>query len=715
MSSHGKSIGRIQSAPPDEGEPDLKSTLNLHAQEFNPFAVPNKPPASQMKVLSAQANDFVPDFSKSMNSAPSPGYPSFQPSRGPSKKPYGYQQSYSHYSSQYQFGYPNHGHTNPYGPLPTYHNASHTQGIQSPLPAASIVPLINNGLISSNSPIVSNLTASAKDFTFNAETPSFEMNFSTGVQNIQPFEIKTESLSLDTTGKNSEDNCRDLVQEKEVPEEKIKQENGKIDENLGKIEEKLGKIEEKLGNIDENIGKIDESIGNIDENIGKIDESLGKIDENLGKQVKLEEILSGMEKSIQELKEDDQKKTLEEEKTLKNPQNPEEKPETEKPETFPTPDLDSTPVTPALFSPKSPERLTGPKRRIYDLETIKTFKLDFQKDPNFLLVPDSISKFCNRVVEETRAPKRGGKNQDDKKITREVTQKLIWRKAKTLEEQKISEKAKAYTRKFTATVVEQEKLKKEIKSTLNKLSPNNLAKLTQNILETCKKSHDCLKLVVSGIFEKAWSEKKYTQMYSDICKTLKSGLEGYRYPDIDPAKLPETRNYFKYELLYMCEETFNKNHQEEIPASLTEEQRIDRLKKLKDKTLGNVRFIGELFNVNLITAKIVLECVTGLIDLFESENNQDRLEGACLLLQTGGTSFERSKLLQETNKVYDRLTQISSKEISSKNRFKIMDLKEFRDSGWKNLPKEGLKKVEEIHADHLMEQEEIKRRHGYNN
>ena len=104
---------------------------------------------------------------------------------------------------------------------------------------------------------------------------------------------------------------------------------------------------------------------------------------------------------------------------------------------------------------------------------------------------------------------------------------------------------------------------------------------------------------------------------------------------------------------------------------------------LKEKTLGNVRFIGELFNVNLITAKIVLECVTGLLDLFESESNQDRLEGACLLLHTGGATFERSKVLQETNRIYDRLTEISNMDISTKNKFKIMDLKEFRESGWK--------------------------------
>lgn len=375
--------------------------------------------------------------------------------------------------------------------------------------------------------------------------------------------------------------------------------------------------------------------------------------------------------------------------------------------------FDSTPPPPPVPTESTPQ---PPKKFVYDLESIKVLKFSFIKDPAFLILPSKILQIKDREVEETKQSKGNRRNQDDRRVSKEFVRKVVvWRKAKTAEEQKISERAKEYQRKFTATIAEQERIKKEVKSTLNKLSPNNLAKLTNSILETCKKSHDCLKLVVSGIFEKAWSEKKYTQMYSDMCKTLKLQFQDYRYPDIDASKLPKTSNYFKYELLYMCEETFSSSHQDEDLTNLTEEQKVEKLKRIKDKTLGNVRFIGELFNVNLITTKTILECVVGLLDLFEKENNQDKLEGACLLLSTGGASFERSKLLESTNQIYERLEKISQMEISSKNKFKIMDLKEFRQAGWNNGQREGLKKVEEIHADFMMKQEEIKRRHGYNN
>ena len=669
MSSLGKSIGRIQSAPPDEGEPDLKAHLNLNAVEFNPSNI-NVKANTTSKGLSAQANDFVPVTVKISNVLPTQSY---QPNRG-NKVNYKYSQpNYPiAYPNTYNYGY-QHNTQHHYSSHHTHHqvNPVNTLAFQS-------------------------TSLSDKNFSFNADTPSFEVNY---VDKVPEFEFKPAQSSISANP--AMDFDFGLVKKPEEGKDALKVEEGKKGE--GSLIE-ASKLQDLVLGMELSIKELGKDIGNGKDVKGGDD---GK-DREVVKDVKMEEI-------------------VDEKVSVESPAKPDtviESISTGLPtsltqETTATPDpIHSDSLkdeNPSLIQESStPTPPLPPGKRVYDLETIKNFKLDFRKDPNFINVPEQIMKLRNREVEEARIQKNR-KNQDEKRITREVTQKLIWRKAKTAEEQKISEKAKAYTRKFTATVVEQEKIKKEIKSTLNKLSPNNLPKLTLTIMDTCKKSHDCLKLVVSGIFEKAWSEKKYTQMYSDICKTLKSGMEGYRYPDIDPSKLPETRNYFKYELLYMCEETFNKNHQEEIPASLTEEQKKDRLKKLKEKTLGNVRFIGELFNVNLITAKIVLECVTGLLDLFESESNQDRLEGACLLLHTGGATFERSKVLQETNRIYDRLTEISNMDISTKNKFKIMDLKEFRESGWKAAQKEGLKKVEEIHADHMMEQEEIKRRHGYNN
>ena len=347
----------------------------------------------------------------------------------------------------------------------------------------------------------------------------------------------------------------------------------------------------------------------------------------------------------------------------------------------------------------------GYVKKVFTLNEIKSLKLDFVRDPNFLAVPTEILRLKERRVEVIKIPPRGKKPEEGKRITREpqVILTVQWRKARTAEEEKISTKAKVYLQKFSIPPSEQEKIKKQIKITLNKLSPNNFDKLSNNILETCKSSHDYLKLVVSGIFEKAWSEKKYTQMYSNLCKFLKNNFEKFSYGSQENTG---QKNFFKHELLHICEETFKDIPGENKFTDLTHEGREERLQKIKNKTLGNVRFIGELFNVNLITAKVILECVNSLLDVFEKENNDDKLEGACVLLQTGGASFERSKLKVFTDEIFKRLEEITKKYmLSSKSKFKIIDLQEHRAADWKTLKKEEVKTKEEIHADF----------HGYNN
>ena len=352
--------------------------------------------------------------------------------------------------------------------------------------------------------------------------------------------------------------------------------------------------------------------------------------------------------------------------------------------------------------PPSPKKLTT-----FDQSTILSLKTIFDQDPNFYNIPEILKELINRpiVLKNSKTQKRKEKEEYEGEEGESLQDTAEWRKSKTIEEQKILSQAKEYQKKFSISQDEQILITKSIKITLNKLSPNNLEKLSLSLLETCKKSHDYLKLVVSGIFEKAWSEKKYTQMYSDLCKTLKTQLEKFKYPD---PNLPITQNYFKYELLKLCEETFSFLSKDQHPSTPINPD-TQSIGKVKMKTLGNVRFIGELFNVNLISAKIVLECINSLLDTFQSDPHEDKLEGACLLLETGGISFERHYLKPATNTIYERLEELMESPISPRIKFKIMDLTEFRANGWKNSQKDLLKKPGHLHLGPKTENPSLKK------
>jgi len=296
-------------------------------------------------------------------------------------------------------------------------------------------------------------------------------------------------------------------------------------------------------------------------------------------------------------------------------------------------------------------------------------------------------------------------------------QEPTWRQARMNEEKKISDKAKRRIELMKKDQAEQEKIKRRVKITLNKLSPNNLERLQTQLAGTAKESYINLHCLVSGIFEKAWAEPKYTKMYAQLCKNLKSQFHGYTFPE-EETKETKTRNHFRYELLYMCEEAFTQKPKE-LQELLSGEQEYQQMLQ-KKKTHGTVQFIGELFNVRLISPKIILGCVYDLLGLPEddSEVNVDsvvidetQIEGACILLSTGGSSFEHPKLKQGTEVIFSLLANlIEQKRLPPKIRFKIMNVLDERKEGWAKSSAEQPKKIEDIHAEYVREKDEISKR-----
>lgn len=56
------------------------------------------------------------------------------------------------------------------------------------------------------------------------------------------------------------------------------------------------------------------------------------------------------------------------------------------------------------------------------------------------------------------------------------------------------------------------------------------------------------------------------------------------------------------------------------------------------KSVGNIRFIGELYKLNMLTAKIMHSCVNHLLN----EGDEESLECLCKLLTTIGQNLEKA-------------------------------------------------------------------------
>lgn len=362
--------------------------------------------------------------------------------------------------------------------------------------------------------------------------------------------------------------------------------------------------------------------------------------------------------------------------------------------------------------------------RCYSIDNIIDLYKDFFKYEEFSRLDKKIEDFSHRKIQIYKLQARN--SSPKKKNTKREVLRLdefktadsdSWRKKKSLEEEKIAEAARKNTRKLSSTIEETEKMKRKIKVTLNKMSPNNFEKLKLELLAIGKESRLALHTLVEYIFEKAWSEVKYTPMYAQLCKFCKLEFENFSYGessenlDESPSK---KANLFRYDLLVMVENAFH-NTSEVVFVGKDPETVAALIKK---KTQGNVRFIGELLKVRIIAPKIIQQCVENLLCLTTSnplDVNEDKLEGACLMISTAGACFEKRKLLEETNKIFTYLQEIlaCNQTISAKVKFLIMNLMDERASNWKKDLTDQPKTVEEIRNEFQQEKEEVINRNRY--
>ena len=120
--------------------------------------------------------------------------------------------------------------------------------------------------------------------------------------------------------------------------------------------------------------------------------------------------------------------------------------------------------------------------------------------------------------------------------------------------------------------------------------------------------------------------------------------------------------------------------------------------KVKKFILGNVNFIGELINIQLLSKKIVFQCIDNLFKRFEKEEGDDKLrlinlEAIVILTDKFGTLINKQKtkikpedLKDFTSKVDNIMAKLDTvqKEANLPGyiKYKIINLIEKKKAGW---------------------------------
>lgn len=182
-------------------------------------------------------------------------------------------------------------------------------------------------------------------------------------------------------------------------------------------------------------------------------------------------------------------------------------------------------------------------RKDVRLQYDPSFILSFQSHSDSLLIPEDLVPIAKRSIRPIRAKCWLGETQCSPVLCSAQAPAEVpsWRKEGTEEEKAINLQAKVQTERLTCEKSDLELKQRSIKVTLNKLSLDNFHKLKEKLLDLAKESDTSMQLMTQLVFEKAFSQAKYTKLYAELCLYI----DGY-YASLCLTLAESRKNVRKY-------------------------------------------------------------------------------------------------------------------------------------------------------------------------
>jgi len=276
---------------------------------------------------------------------------------------------------------------------------------------------------------------------------------------------------------------------------------------------------------------------------------------------------------------------------------------------------------------------------------------------------------------------------------------------------------------------EMQEMRRKVLAILNKLTPQKFTTLVEKFKDLPIDTQEKLSVCMELVFEKAVDEPAFSVAYAQMCQVLQM-----KKVPIEGGKEDEYVNFRKL-LISRCQKEFEKDYMESLDrdkyvqdmAKADSEDDKKKIKaefeqlemKLRRRSLGNIRFIGELYKLGMLTARIMHECVKKLLTTTDEES----LECLCRLVTTVGQDLDtetQNRLAKGPQPGINDLSVyfkemgklVGEKKTSSRVRFLMQDVIELRLNGWKKRREDaGPKTIDQIHKEIEKEQLEQKLQH----
>lgn len=204
----------------------------------------------------------------------------------------------------------------------------------------------------------------------------------------------------------------------------------------------------------------------------------------------------------------------------------------------------------------------------------------------------------------------------------------------------------------------------QMENILININRDNFQLMMRDVQTLRINTEERLKGVIDLIYRKAISDPDHSEIYANMCRCL-MGLK------VHLLNKPGTTVNFRKLFLNRCQKTFEQDHMEglrekqrELETATEEADRIQLRKEIRvitsevrDKAVGNVKLLGELFKLKMVTDAIMHDCI---VKLLKSAKEEDiSLSCVCTLLSTAGEALDIQKAKPRMDQYYNQIEKLA--------------------------------------------------------
>ena len=239
-----------------------------------------------------------------------------------------------------------------------------------------------------------------------------------------------------------------------------------------------------------------------------------------------------------------------------------------------------------------------------------------------------------------------------------------------------------------SSLSEKDKLRRQVMSLLNKLTVDSFGQITNQISEIEISQPWQMDVVIGLIFDKAVVEHKFSEMYAEMCKKLRNTWPELTGVDSETGQaVPVT---FTRAIIEKCQVEFDaipdtlEPTESEIARAKGDPQDLEMfMMKKKERILGNMKFIAQLFLMRILSSRVVRSVVEQLL-FRRDEPEEHYIECVGILLHNiGATLYETESGRAYIGQFVERMKELCDRPNYGKRiKFLMKDVIEAAEAGW---------------------------------